>query len=138
MIEFYSETDFQLSKQDEIRRWIVTVIEDRKFSLGELCYNFLDDEGLLKINLEYLNHDTYTDIISFDYTMGNEIHGEIFISIDRVLENAKEYNVSFEDELHRVMIHGVLHYCGLRDKTTEEESEMRNAENNALLQRDFV
>jgi probable rRNA maturation factor len=87
---------------------------------------------LLEINQQYLDHDTLTDIISFDYSVGKELHGDIFISIDRVRENAVEFNVSFEDELNRVMVHGVLHYCGFKDKTEEDEKAMRIKEDEKI------
>ena len=90
---------------------------------------FCDDDYLYKLNVEFLNHDTLTDIISFDYTVGNLIQGDIFISIERVKDNANDFNVSFEEELKRVMAHGVLHYCGYKDKTEEESLQMRTKEN---------
>jgi rRNA maturation RNase YbeY len=82
----------------------------------------------LEINQQYLDHDTLTDIISFDYSIGNELHGDIFISIERVRENAQDYSVSFEEELKRVMVHGVLHYCGYKDKSEQDEKLMREKE----------
>ena len=88
-------------------------------------------------NIEFLNHDTLTDIISFDYTMGKLISGDIFISIDRVIENAKTFNTDFNDELNRVMIHGILHYCGYKDKTDEDKSLMRSKEDYYLSLRKF-
>jgi probable rRNA maturation factor len=99
---------------------------------GEINYIFCDDDYLHKINVEYLNHDTLTDIISFDYTMGNEIGGDIFVSVERVLDNSKDYNTSFEDELKRVLVHGVLHYCGYKDKSEADETLMRNKEDEKL------
>ena len=88
-------------------------------------YVFCDDDYLFDINKEFLDHDTLTDIISFDYSLGKEIHGEIYISVDRVGENAQDFNDRIRDELHRVMIHGILHYCGFKDKTDIEEASMR-------------
>ena len=93
--------------------------------ISEINYIFCDDEYLHKINIEYLNHDTLTDIISFDYSVGNILQGDIFISTERVADNAKDFNVIFDDELKRVMSHGVLHYCGYKDKSAADEALMR-------------
>ena len=99
---------------------------------------FCDDEFLLDINKEFLHHDTLTDIISFDYSLGKQIHGEIYISVERVAENAINFETEFLDELHRVIIHGILHYCGYKDKTETSAKEMRLKENEALKQRNFL
>ncbi|MDC7994986.1 rRNA maturation RNase YbeY [Altibacter sp. HG106] len=138
MIEFISDIGFELTNQQEVSKWIEDVIQRRGYELGEVLYTFCDDQQLLKMNREFLNHDTYTDIISFDYTLGKQIHGEIFISVDRVRENAEKFKATFDDELHRVIIHGILHYCGLKDKTKKEQEAMREAENKALSARGFV
>ena len=132
MIEFYSETDFELSNTEKISTWISQVIENENHELGDVSYIFCDDEYLHKLNVQFLEHDTLTDIISFDNSLGKQIHGEIYISIERVRENAKEYSESFEDELHRVIIHGMLHFCGYKDKTKDEEILMRKTENTSL------
>lgn len=132
MINFNYETDFNLDNEVAIASWLTNVITSENKKEGEINYIFCDDEYLLKINLEYLNHDTLTDIISFDYSMGNEIHGDIFISVERVKENASDFNVSFEDELKRVLVHGVLHYCGYKDKSEEDELMMRSKEDEKL------
>lgn len=132
MIEFNFETDFKLCNDTLLNEWISNVITSEGFEVGEVHYIFCDDEFLHKLNVEFLNHDTLTDVISFDYRMGNQINGEIFISVERVQDNAKDFNNSFEEELHRVMIHGILHFCGYKDKTDEEEALMRNKENEAL------
>ncbi|WP_271855317.1 rRNA maturation RNase YbeY [Patiriisocius marinus] len=137
MIEFYSETDFSLPNEEVISQWIESVIKSENCELGEITYVFCDDEYLHKLNVQFLNHDTLTDIISFDNSLGKQIHGEIYISIERVRENATEFNVSFVDELHRVIIHGVLHYCGYKDKTIDQETLMRTKENIALTMRSF-
>ena len=137
MIAFNNEIEFALENQDNLVNWISQTIEKEKFKLGELNYIFCSDDQLLKRNSEFLNHDTYTDIISFDYTMGKLISGDIFISIDRVTENAKTFNTSFQDELNRVMIHGVLHYCGYKDKTDDDKSLMRSKEDYYLSLRKF-
>ncbi|MDB3865841.1 rRNA maturation RNase YbeY [bacterium] len=118
-------------------RWISKIINDQKREEGEISYIFCDDQYLHKLNLEFLNHDTLTDIISFDNSLGNQINGDIFISIERVKENADTYKTNFEDELHRVIIHGVLHYCGFNDKTKAEATLMRKKEDEALSQRVF-
>ena len=91
-----------------------------------------------QLNVEFLNHDTLTDIISFDYSVGKQIHGEVYISIERVLENAALFETDFENELHRVIIHGILHYCGYNDKTETESDQMRAKEDEALARRSFV
>lgn len=132
MIEFNFETDFKLGNDTLLNEWISNVITSEGFEVGEVHYIFCDDEFLHKLNVEFLNHDTLTDVISFDYRMGNQINGEIFISVERVQDNAKDFNNSFEEELHRVMIHGILHFCGYKDKTDEEEALMRIKENEAL------
>ncbi len=129
MIEFISEIDFNLKNEKEISNWIESVIKAEGFLLGEITYVFCDDKYLLSLNEEYLNHDTLTDIISFDYCVGKQIHGEIYISVERVQDNASDYNVSFENELLRVLIHGVLHFLGYLDKSEEDRLQMREKEN---------
>lgn len=129
MISFNYETNFELDNEDKLSSWISNTISDEGFKEGDVNYIFCDDAYLFNLNMEFLDHDTLTDIISFDYTMGKLISGDVYISIDRVRENAKDFNVSFENELSRVMIHGILHYCGYKDKTDRETSEMRSKEN---------
>jgi len=138
MINFFSETLFSLENPNEIAHWISKIINDEKREEGDISYIFCDDQYLHKLNLKFLNHDSYTDIISFDNSLGNQINGEIFISIERVKENANTYKTNFEDELHRVIIHGILHYCGFNDKTKAEVSLMRKKEDEALSKRVFV
>ena len=138
MIEFYSENQFKLNDEEEISKWISSVITSEGCIEGEITYIFCDDEYLHKLNLQFLNHDTLTDIISFDNSLGKEVHGEIYISTQRVEENAKEYNVTFDDELHRVIIHGILHYCGYKDKSKADQEIMRTKENDALQMRTFL
>ena len=133
MIIFNYETDFTIDNEDILSNWIHNCILSEGFEVGEINYIFCDDAYLLKLNIEFLQHDTLTDIISFDNTMGKLISGDIFISVERVAENAKIFDVSFDDELHRVMIHGVLHYLGYKDKTDNEKKAMRNKENQSLL-----
>ena len=132
MIDFNYETEFTLENEDAISNWISNVIKSENKKEGEINYIFCDDEYLLKINQEHLQHDYYTDIISFDYTVGNEINGDMFISVDRVKENAQDFNVSFDDELKRVIVHGVLHYCGYTDKSEADELLMRSKEDEKL------
>ena len=132
MIYYHFETEeFELDT-DRVTRWIEKVLVKYKMRTGEVNYIFCDDEYLLDLNIKYLNHNTLTDIISFDDSQGDEIQGDIFISVERVFENAQHYEVSFENELHRVMIHGILHFIGLKDKLKGEAQIMREAENNAL------
>ena len=128
MISFNYETDFELENEAQYEDWISRIIESEGFDEGEINYIFCDDEYLHKINVEYLDHDTLTDIISFDYTVGNLIQGDIFISVERVKDNANDFNVSFEEELKRVLSHGVLHYCGYKDKSPKDEALMRSKE----------
>lgn len=132
MISFNYETDFELSSESDYASWIQNVITSENKEEGDINYIFCDDEYLHKINVEYLNHDTLTDIISFDYSEGNFLHGDIFVSVERVAENAKEFNVSFENELKRVMAHGVLHYCGYKDKSEQDELLMRQKEDEKI------
>ncbi|MGV6827966.1 MAG: rRNA maturation RNase YbeY [Flavobacteriales bacterium] len=132
MIEFFSETTFQLSNTETLSQWISSIIISEGFEEGEISYIFCDDDYLLKLNQEFLKHDTLTDIISFDNCLGKLINGDIFISVERVKENATLFKTSFTDELHRVMIHGILHFCGFKDKTKEQKETMRNKENLAL------
>ena len=128
MISFNYETDFELENEAQYEDWISRIIESEGFDEGEINYIFCDDEYLHKINVEYLDHDTLTDIISFDYTVGNLIQGDIFVSVERVQDNAKDFKVSFEEELKRVLSHGVLHYCGYKDKSPKDEALMRSKE----------
>ncbi len=132
MISLNYETDFNLENEERTKKWILDCVEENEFEIGEINYIFCDDDYLHKINVEFLQHDTLTDIISFDYTMGKLISGDIFISIPRVEENAKKFKVSFKEELHRVIIHGVLHYMGYKDKTDDEKQLMRDKENSCL------
>ncbi|MDP2161996.1 MAG: rRNA maturation RNase YbeY [Flavobacterium sp.] len=132
MISFHYEIDFKLPSERAFKSWLTQVVLSEEKTIGDINYIFCDDEYLHKINVDYLNHDTLTDIISFDYTIGNILHGDIFISIERVVENAAEFNVSFEEELKRVMAHGVLHYCGFKDKTVKDQKRMRSKEDEKI------
>jgi probable rRNA maturation factor len=132
MISFNSECDFKLDNETYFSQWISAVILSENKKEGDINYIFCDDEFILEINKQYLNHDYYTDIISFDYSVGKELHGDIFVSVERVQENAEDFNVTFEEELKRVVIHGILHYCGYKDKSKEEELIMRQKEDEKI------
>jgi rRNA maturation RNase YbeY len=134
MINFNIETDgFKVLDIRKKKSWIKDLVKEQGFKLGELSYIFLNDEGLHKINLEYLKHDTYTDIITFDNSEDEvEIEGDIFISVERIAENAKKFKVDFEIELTRVMAHGVLHLCGYLDKKPDDVKLMREMEDKYL------
>ena len=134
MISFNYQIDFNLPNENKISEWISIIIKTENFKEGEINYIFCADDYLHKLNVEFLNHDTLTDIISFDYSVGKIIQGDIFVSVERVAENAKEFKVSFEEELQRVIIHGVLHYCGYKDKSAEHAKVMRERENHYLSQ----
>lgn len=125
--------DFELLEPGKLKKWLSEVIVRRGKSVGNINYLFCDDEYLLGVNRQYLNHDTYTDIITFDYVAGGLISGDIMISIERVGENAVKFGVPFEQELHRVAVHGVLHLLGQGDKTDEEAVEMRRQEEESLV-----
>ena len=128
MIDFNYETDFELKSETNYVDWLSRVIVSENKLIGNLSFIFCSDEYLLDINLKYLDHDTFTDIITFDYCIGNEISGDIFISIDRIKDNADSFNVSFDSELLKVMAHGVLHLIGYKDKKERDISVMRNKE----------
>jgi probable rRNA maturation factor len=132
MISFNYELDFEIENESQYSEWISAVIVSEDKTEGEINYIFCNDDYLLELNQKHLNHDTLTDIISFDYSVGNEIHGDIYISIDRVRENAEEFEVTFLEELNRVMIHGILHYCGYKDKTESDEQVMRSKEDEKI------
>ena len=132
MINFNYETEFTLDNEQAFANWLSAVIVSENKNEGEINYIFCDDEYLHKINVEYLNHDTLTDIISFDYTVGNELNGDIFVSVERVEDNAKDFNVSFKEELKRVLAHGILHYCGYKDKSDSEAELMRSKEDEKI------
>lgn len=132
MITYNYESDFQLENEEIFSTWIEHVVLSEDKVLGEVNYIFCDDEYLHKINVEYLDHDTLTDIISFDYSEGNLVQGDIFISIERVADNASDFDVPFNEELKRVMIHGILHYCGYKDKSDSDEKLMRSKEDEMI------
>ncbi|QSS98131.1 rRNA maturation RNase YbeY [Psychroflexus sp. ALD_RP9] len=132
MINFESQNDFKLYNPKAYMQWIENVVVSEEFNLEELQFIFCNDDYLLKINQQFLNHDTYTDIITFDQSVGKNILAEIYISTERVAENAKTYKVSFDNELKRVIIHGVLHCMRFGDKTEEEQLKMREKENEKI------
>jgi len=132
-ISFHSEEiNFSIFNPSKISTWVCSAIENESRQIQFLNFIFCNDEYLHKINVEYLNHDSYTDVITFPYSESEIIEGDIFISIDRIRENAKKFNVDFENELHRVMIHGVLHLIGFGDKTEKEKKLMRSKEDEYL------
>ena len=131
-ISFYSVGTFSLKTEASVAACIKAITAEESREVGDITFVFCDDNYLLKINKEFLDHDTYTDVITFDYSVGNEIISEIYVSTDRVEENAKKYKQTFENEIHRVMIHGVLHLCGYNDKLAEEKQIMRDKENHYL------
>lgn len=132
-ITFHSQMKgFKLRNPSKIKPWIKKIISSEKKICGELSFVFMSDEELLKINRRFLNHDTYTDIITFDYTEEKKINGEIMISVERVAENSEKLNTEFDEELRRVIIHGVLHLCGYKDKSRADKKTMREKENAAL------
>ena len=134
MIQYISEdvTLPDIPKQ-EISHWIKKTATEYGKRTGEIAYIFCKDKHMLEVNNQYLHHDYYTDIITFDYSEGTIISGDIFISIDTVKSNALEFKVSFDEELKRIMIHGILHLCGQDDKTPELRLEMTQKENSALM-----
>lgn len=123
---------FSLKQKNKLREWLWTVAYLENKSIDRIDYIFCDDNYLLPLNKKFLKHKTLTDIITFDNSDGISLLGEIYISVERVRENAKKYSPSFEEELHRVMVHGVLHLCGYNDKTQKEKNLMRKKENQSL------
>ncbi len=137
MIEYAIIGKFELVNQDQISSWVNFVLDEEGKELGEINYIFCDDDYLLEINTKTLKHNTLTDIISFDYSLGNVISGDVYVSYERVRDNADNLGVSYADELHRVMIHGILHYCGYKDKSDDEKAKMRSKEDYYLSLRTF-
>lgn len=129
---FYEDIDFKLPKINKSRKWIKSIIENETFHLNYINYIFCSDIYLHNINIKYLDHDTLTDIITFDYTEERTLEGEIYISIDRVRDNAKELGHEFDSELRRVMAHGILHMMGYKDKSEEEKAIMRRKEDSCI------
>ena len=132
-ISFSTENvKFDLPAKMKVKKWISEVIKAQGKRVGEVSYLFCDDDYLIEVNRTYLNHDTYTDIITFDYVEGDTISGDIMISVERVRENAATFNATFEQELHRVIIHGILHLLGQGDKTDAQAQQMRRKEDAVL------
>ncbi len=132
-IAYYSEDiDLPAIKQEAVSRWIKAVTETYGKKAGDISYIFCSDEKILEVNRQYLEHDYYTDIITFDYTSGNKISGDLFISLDTVKTNAEAFGSSYNEELHRTIIHGILHLCGINDKGPGEREIMEENENRAL------
>ena len=135
---FEEDVTLKIKNKLNIKKWLKETIEKEGYKLGELNYIFCSDEYLHQMNVSYLNHDTLTDIITFDNSdVEGKIIGDVFISIDRVTENAKKFDVEFIDELNRVMVHGALHLVGYKDKKKEEQEKMRAKENYYLKRRNF-
>ena len=128
MINYFFENTEAINLPTNTSTWIENLILEEGKKLGEITYVFCDDAYLLKVNQDYLQHDYYTDIITFDYVKGKTISGDIFVSLQRISDNASTLSNSFEKELQRVIAHGVLHLCGYKDKTEEEEKLMRSKE----------
>ena len=133
MINFYSENIVvpKIPKR-KIASWIKVVAQKYGKKIGEIAYIFCDDEKILEVNKQYLQHDYYTDIITFDYSEKDTLSGDIFVSLDTVKSNSEQYNTLYINELYRVIIHGILHLCGQNDKTLKEEKRMREKEEEAL------
>lgn len=129
MITFNSYTDFDLNQKKKHKDWLSFVIKNENFNQGDLAFVFCNDSYLLDLNLKFLNHDTLTDVITFNYNVGRQINGDICISCDRVAENAIKYKTVFSEEIARVMVHGVLHLCGYKDSTEQQKIEIRAKEN---------
>jgi probable rRNA maturation factor len=136
---FEEDITYKLKDKAKVRKWITDTVVAEGYKLKELTYIFCSDEHLLTINKQYLDHDTFTDIITFDNSeYEGEITGDIFISIPRILENAAKFNVSDADELHRVIIHGALHLLGYTDKKTADKQKMTEKEDYYLAKRQFI
>lgn len=132
MISFFYETDFKINKVRIWKNWIKESATKEGYKIGDINYIFCDDEYLLQINKEYLQHDYYTDVIGFQYSERNEISGDIYISVDRIEDNANQNKIEFKNELARVVIHGILHFMNYKDKTDKEAKKMRDVENHYI------
>jgi probable rRNA maturation factor len=125
----YDEERFNVLNENKIKRWIQDVCSHESKKVGEINYRIVSDETILLTNQQFLNHDFYTDIITFDYSLVNIINGDIFISFDTVQSNSQKFGISFQNELHRVVIHGIIHLCGYNDGSETEKTVMRDKEN---------
>lgn len=128
MIQFFFENIDEINIDPDVNKWLENIIMSEEKKVGEITYVFCDDDYLLKINQDYLKHDYYTDIITFDYVKGKTISADIFVSLPRILENTQLHSKDFKNEFHRVLAHGILHLCGYKDKTQEEILLMREKE----------
>ncbi len=128
--EYIEEAELEIGLNEKL--WLNNAIRMEGFIPGDISYQFCNDEYMLSQNIKYLNHDTYTDIITFDYNVGTVVNGSILISLDRVKDNSEKFSVDFYNELHRVLVHGTMHLCGYKDKTDEEANLMRQKENEYL------
>ena len=137
MIDFNYLDKFQLPNEQEVRAWLEFVLDQEDRELGEVSYIFCDDEYLYDLNVKHLKHNTLTDIISFDYSLGKVVSGDIYISVERVDENARDRGIEFDDELHRIIVHGMLHYIGYKDKSESQRKTMRKKEDYYLSLRTF-
>tara|TARA_R110002012_G_scaffold263456_2_gene446566 strand:- start:237252 stop:237671 length:420 start_codon:yes stop_codon:yes gene_type:complete len=132
MIDFNYEVDFELNYESYYTDWIYRLVESENFEMGPISFVFCSDDYLLEINMQYLDHETYTDIITFDYCEGRMVSGDIFISTERVRENAGVYQVAFQEELLRVMAHGLLHLMKYKDKSVRDRELMRQKEDEKI------
>jgi len=124
-VDIYAEEiDFELEHSEDVCAWLLACVQEEGFGLGDVSVVFCSDDYLLEVNRQYLKHDYYTDIITFDYTEDDLISGDLFISVDRVRENALTFNQTFIEEINRIMVHGVLHLCGYEDKEPDHKAEM--------------
>ena len=129
MIQYSSEDIAPIEIKQKTTDWLTSLLISEGFKAGKIHYIFMSDEALLKINRQFLHHDYYTDIITFDYVRGKTVSGDIFVSLPRIKENARIHNTDYNLEVHRVLAHGLLHLCGYKDKTADEQCLMREREN---------
>ena len=132
MVEYVYNTKYSIADEDKYTEWFKKVISSESKQLGDLVYILTDDNEILRVNRDYLGHDYYTDIITFEYNKNDEVSGDIFISLDRIRENSESYHVTFEEELQRVMVHGILHLLGYDDMTDKDQEKMRELENQKM------
>lgn len=131
-VNYVSNTDFVLENKDRFSTWVKAVVLSENRTLGDITYAFFNDEDLKSLNIKFLKQDAFTDVLSFDQSLDKTINGDIAVSIDRVKENAKAYKTNFDNELKRVMVHGLLHLLGYSDQTLQEKKVMRKIENDKI------
>ena len=131
-IHYVYNTPFSLDNETKVSKWLSKAVKNEGFSVGEIVYAFFDDKDLKELNNKYLNHDCFTDVISFNESVGSVLNGIIAVSIERVKENSGRYKTSFDDELLRVMVHGLLHFMGYKDSSEKETQQMRDKEDDNL------